>query len=93
MRKFKKVILALNVFWDLKELAIRLSIAGLAITLFSIIMKEPFFMTAFLGVLIVMFITLTLTWFKDVKPLIEEAEKEMELESKYEWMLNRFENS
>jgi len=92
MRKLRRGLIALNLFWDLKELAIRLAIAGLAITIFSIVMKEIYFMLAFLGVLGVVSITLISTWFKQAKPLMNEVEKEIELENRYNWMLKRFEN-
>jgi hypothetical protein len=90
MKKMKYIYEMLDIYWNLKRVMKEFTAMSLIMIIFSIFMKTLFPLVTLLVVFLAVLIQFTHSWFKVIKPTIEEVNKEIELEYKYKFILKRF---
>ena len=90
MNRIKDIYTYINICWNIKEMSKHLIIMTLIIAVMMVAVGETFLLFALPVLYIVPTIFITIDWFTRIKPMVEEVKKEVEIERKYPFFLNRF---
>lgn len=91
MRKIKYIFGMLNIYWDVKRIVQPLILMTLLLPFLIFISGDVALPIAMIStVWLISIVVITISWFTHIRPAIKEAEKEIELEKKYEFFLQRF---
>lgn len=93
INEIKDDIKYMNMVMDLKKLSIYLPLFIVATTAYFFFMFSgaiSYWWIAPIIITVLPIILLAIRWLTEVKPIVEEAKREVELEKKYSWIYNRF---
>jgi len=80
----------IDIYLGFKNIARDFAVVPIVCILLAITTKTMFPLLLLLMSVLAIIIVVTILWFAQIKPYVKEIEKEIELEDKYPFLLNKF---